>query len=478
MLAPRVLHFTHDQIFWDCGTLSACETLPKGLPLPLDDVASTDRHWRGRLQESSSLAHAPLSGANDDSLEGFWSSAVLNYTKCNLTNQGDKSVAIWSIAKLVRDAWSDEYGAGMWGTGLEEQLSWRVADVSASIRDVYLQWKQPSWSWTSVRGAVSLPERIAAKRVYRVKGHDGKAISFNTKGATRPTADRVHSESMKEDIKLGWREWQKKTRTQSSPIIKKNIREERSQSMPVSHASVPKSTVLKSNKIGELRFDPRDLEPQLESKAIAMSTPAGLGTLHQYAGTDRYYFSVSRPATNCAVEDHAVNMALEAWPDESPTELDLLPDSVHFLILTITAHHTTMHPSGLGIEMYDYDSDNEPELPTHTTYSGTGLLVIKPGEYLHRGDFYAKAKHARTKLSKFLDENSPIKKESDEEWKVKGMQDEIDALDGLIVDLERHKGGEEEGRHYRRIGVLEFRGWDESMYRQIVDGNFVDVWLD
>ncbi|KAF1912567.1 heterokaryon incompatibility protein-domain-containing protein [Ampelomyces quisqualis] len=478
MLAPRVLHFTHDQIFWDCGNLSACEALPKGLPLALDDAASTDRHWRGRLQESSSLAHAPLSGANDDSLSGFWSSAVLNYTKCNLTNQSDKSVAIWSIAKLVRDAWSDEYGAGMWGTGLEEQLSWKVADVRASVRDVHLQWKQPSWSWTSVRGAVSLPERIAAKRCYRVRGHDRHAITFSTKGATRPTAERVHSDSMKEDIKLGWREWQKKTRTQSSPVIRKDMKEERSQSVPVRQASVVKSTMLRSSKIGELRLDPRDLEPVLESKAVAMNTPLGTGTLHQYAGTDRYYFSVSHSATDGAVQDHLVNMTLEAWPDEVPTELDLLPNNEQFLILTITAHHTTMYPSGLGIEMFEYDLDNKPELPTHTTYSGTGLIVVKPEEYLHRGDFYAKVKHARTKLSQFLDENSPVNKGSDEEGKVKGMQDEIDTLDGLILDLERHREGEEAGRHYRRMGVLEFQGWDESMYRRIVDGEFVDVWLD
>jgi hypothetical protein len=456
--------------------LSACEALPKGLPLPLDDAASTDRHWRGRLQESSSLAHAPLSGANDDSLEGFWSSAVLNYTKCNLTNQGDKSVAIWSIAKLVRDAWSDEYAAGMWGAALGEQLSWKVVNMRASIRDVHLQWKQPSWSWTSVRGAVSLPERIKAKRCYRVRGHDGQAITFSTTGATRPSADRVHSDSMKEDVKLGWREWQKKTRTQSSPIIKKDIREERIQSMPVSHASVPKSTVMQATKIGEPRLDPRDLEPVLESRAIAMNTPIVSGTLNRYAGTDRFYFSVSHPAADDVGQ--LVAMTLEAWPDESPTDLDLFPNTAQFIVLTITAHHTTIHPSGLGIEMYEYDSDNEPELPTHTTYSGTGLMVITLEEYLQRGDFYTKAKHARTKLSKFLDENSPIKKGSDEEWKVKVMQDEIDALDGLIVDLESYKGGEEEGRHYRRMGVLDFRGWDEGMYRRVVDGDFGDVWLD
>ncbi|KAF2831216.1 HET-domain-containing protein, partial [Ophiobolus disseminans] len=200
MLSPRILHFAANQVFWDCGRLSACETLPSGLPLPLDDAASTDRHWRGRLQESSSLVHAPLSGVNDDSLGGFWSASVLRYTQCNLTSQSDKSVAVWSIAKLVRDAWGDDYAAGVWALALEEQLSWKVVDVRKSKRSIDLQWRQPSWSWTSIQGAVSLPERIRTERCYTIKGHNGEPISFKTKDPIRPVLEREHSDSIKEDL--------------------------------------------------------------------------------------------------------------------------------------------------------------------------------------------------------------------------------------------------------------------------------------
>lgn len=203
MLSPRILHFAHDQIFWDCGTISACEILPSGLPIELDYVASTDRHWRGRLQESSSLAHAPLSGVNTDSLGGFWSSSVLNYTQCELTSQDDKSRAIWSIAKLLRDAWSDDYGAGLWALGLEEQLRWTVLDIKKSARSLDLQWRQPSWSWTSIKGAVSVPKRVLEDRCYHVTGHDGRAIRFDIKGNTKPAIERLPSDSVKKSIELG-----------------------------------------------------------------------------------------------------------------------------------------------------------------------------------------------------------------------------------------------------------------------------------
>jgi hypothetical protein len=478
MLAPRILHFTHNQVFWDCGTLSACESFPKGLPLPLDDVASTDRHWRGRLQESSSLAHAPLSGANDDSLESFWSASVLNYTKCNLTSQSDKSVAIWSIAKLVRDASDDDYGAGLWAKALEEQLSWKVASAKDSIRSVDLQAKQPSWSWTSIQGAVLLPERVKAKHCYRVKGQDGGAIAFNTKGSSRPVVEREHSDSLKEDLEIGWREWQKKTRMPSSTPGRRDIREERSHSMPIPQVSSVEPITTTSDKVLEAKADPKDLEPELQSKSIAIHAPICTGTLHQ--STDaKSYTLVAHPSTDyIAFQGTAPEIRLAACLDETPTDCDLFPHSVQFLILTATAHTTIVTPFGLGLVMEGYDSDNEPELPILTTYSGTGILLIHSEEYLRRGAFHTKAAQAKEKLDGFTTANNPIAKNSSEEWTAMGLGKEVDALKSLVKQLEKYHGTEEEHRHFRRMGVVSFRDWSESMYREMMSQSCADVWLD
>ncbi|KAI4660778.1 uncharacterized protein J4E79_005346 [Alternaria viburni] len=184
ILSPRILHFTKHQIFWDCATLSACEVFPKGLPFPLDHKASTDRHWRGRLARNTVSSNA-LVGVNDnESSYTFWMSAVQNYTECDLTNQCDKTIAIWSIAKLLRDFMNEQYAAGMWSEALEEQLAWRVRDTKACKRMPELDANIPSWSWASIKGAV-VPQHRLAIRSYQITDHDGAVIDFAVKEETR-----------------------------------------------------------------------------------------------------------------------------------------------------------------------------------------------------------------------------------------------------------------------------------------------------
>ncbi|KAI4656941.1 uncharacterized protein J4E78_006832 [Alternaria triticimaculans] len=184
ILSPRILHFTKHQIFWDCGTLSACEVFPKGLPFPLDHKASTDRHWRGRLAKSTVSSNA-LIGVNDnESSYTFWMSALQNYTECELTNQGDKTIAIWSIAKLLRDFMSEQYAVGMWSEALEEQLAWRARDTKSCERIPELDLNIPSWSWASIKGAV-VPQHRLAIRSYNITDHHGAVVQFTVKEETR-----------------------------------------------------------------------------------------------------------------------------------------------------------------------------------------------------------------------------------------------------------------------------------------------------
>jgi hypothetical protein len=189
MLSRRILHFTRNQIFWDCCTLSASESLPSKIPFVIDSIPRIERHWRARLQ-ATQLGDAP-SGPTDLSLESFWQAAVLNYTSCKLTKQDDKTLAIWSIAKLVRDALNggEEYVIGVWEYYLEEQLSWRVMDPTKASRDEELQIKFPSWSWASVKGVVKTGNRlvILKGRFYTAKDHSGDFLQFKaTLDGTNP----------------------------------------------------------------------------------------------------------------------------------------------------------------------------------------------------------------------------------------------------------------------------------------------------
>ncbi|KAF2636216.1 HET-domain-containing protein [Massarina eburnea CBS 473.64] len=192
MLAPRILHFAHHQIFWDCPSLSACETLPDGLPPPMDGIAKPDRRWRGRLQEPEN-GDGTLDGASDDSIDEFWRSAIRKYTNCALTKGSDKLVAMWGIAKIVRDAMGIEYGAGLWEKNLEDQLTWRVDECTLRERPSESKaWDLerpgiPSWSWASMDGPIEVPPPLTVVRHYTVTNHSGSSLCFQFASGKRPS---------------------------------------------------------------------------------------------------------------------------------------------------------------------------------------------------------------------------------------------------------------------------------------------------
>jgi hypothetical protein len=198
ILSPRILHFTKHQIFWDCGTLSACEVFPNGLPFPLDHKASTDRHWRGRLVGSTVSSNA-LTGVNDnESSYTFWMSAVQNYTECNLTSQGDKTIAIWSIAKLLRDVMREQYAVGMWSEALEEQMAWRVRETQKcenmpDVREESVETEDSHQLWSTDkcgRGCISSSSLGQNLQRRHRNGRLSRCSTFDY--SNQPAAMRIH----------------------------------------------------------------------------------------------------------------------------------------------------------------------------------------------------------------------------------------------------------------------------------------------
>ncbi|GAB7350683.1 hypothetical protein MBLNU459_g1245t1 [Dothideomycetes sp. NU459] len=166
-----MLQFGHNQIFWECPSLSACEAYPNGLPRFLDAEPREDLHWKQTLQRGA--AAGPLQPINRPgySLDNFWEIAVRTYTSCNLTVGSDKIVAIAGIANLILEGLEESYVAGLWRNNLEEQLSWRVIDCKQangkpSVRAK--EYRAPSWSWASLDGVVQLRKNIFQFRDYKI----------------------------------------------------------------------------------------------------------------------------------------------------------------------------------------------------------------------------------------------------------------------------------------------------------------------
>ncbi|KAF2130073.1 HET-domain-containing protein [Dothidotthia symphoricarpi CBS 119687] len=329
MLAPRIVHFSKHQIFWDCTKMSACEGIPTGLPLPLEQKSAADRHWRGRLQETT-RGTMPLSGVNDESLEDFWRTAVEYYTRLDLTKQSDKRMAIWGVAKRVRDTLDEEYVAGMWQYAMEEQLAWRVADCETAERPKQLV-DFPSWSWTSVNGTILIPERSKAdERHYCVTDHDGKALAFTIRGeGTRPMLPRSSSETpddMGKELDLV-----AERRRKSSATSRKNSQQDPAgPNYQAFESKEPKGGLLGQEETHSDIDDKRDKEPELEHEHIAIRGHLCEGRLKRLDGNTEWALELlSRPDVDQKQFD------VKAFPDVAPK---LHEEVVLFVVLALTRH--------------------------------------------------------------------------------------------------------------------------------------------
>jgi hypothetical protein len=133
-IAHHTLHFSAEQIFWECCEEMACETWPDGIATSMTDLFA--RKFPGR---------------EDFTVATGWEQAIKFYAGCQLTYLHDKMVAISGVARRFQSQTHDQYVAGLWRKDIERQLCWRV-DHKNEIQDPEIgaiQYRAPSRSWAS-----------------------------------------------------------------------------------------------------------------------------------------------------------------------------------------------------------------------------------------------------------------------------------------------------------------------------------------
>ncbi|KAF2132544.1 HET-domain-containing protein [Dothidotthia symphoricarpi CBS 119687] len=374
MLSPRILHFANNQVFWDCPSLSACETLPAGLPQPTDNAAGPDRHWRGRLQEPEGR-HEPLAGANDQSLASFWKVAVLKYTSCNLTMGKDKLIAMWGIAKLIRDELGVEYGEGLWEENLEDQLAWRVEECKLTVRpsestEWNLERKIPSWSWASMDGVILTPDRLTDQKHFTVKDHYGQRLTFDLVGVKRSFRPGVRPIEAPPPL-------QSRGMSDSGAELQRRNKELRRDPIDT-HDNRVDIRIHSPEKVD------RDAEPRFHSKSIRIQGHVGRGRLE---------WEELKKGWVVQLDDETVNVGLEAFPDTIP-DLDNPTDHFpYFVVLAakqvIGAQHadftfkptTHKHPQ-ISDDASTAENDHAGE---YFEVSGHGIMLKDVGNHhFHR----------------------------------------------------------------------------------------------
>ncbi|KAF2728256.1 HET-domain-containing protein, partial [Polyplosphaeria fusca] len=158
LLSRRTLHFGDRQLFWECNENRACETYPDGLPewaLPADDSIQLKPILQNvvpfqSLRDDKGAVSLNRETEQDDGWYRPWLSFRWNYSRCDLTKNRDKLVALRGITQLLGDAIRDEFVAGLWRSRIIEELCWlKVLRFGENTSLELGKWRAPTWSWAS-----------------------------------------------------------------------------------------------------------------------------------------------------------------------------------------------------------------------------------------------------------------------------------------------------------------------------------------
>jgi hypothetical protein len=209
LLSTRILLFTSCELVFDYQTLLWCECgrFPFKSEICSNEIKSqADEaawgHWRTVFTQtlldilSWARDHPPplikrvvnslvqyvensLTGRREEDEAWHWQYIVEGYTRRCLTFDRDTLPALSGLAKLLQGRLHDRYLAGLWRRDIHKQLLWSKLPSTSSftpeefaqlqslpddrINQLYLPYRlrrtsedaAPSWSWASVRGAVS-----------------------------------------------------------------------------------------------------------------------------------------------------------------------------------------------------------------------------------------------------------------------------------------------------------------------------------
>jgi hypothetical protein len=152
LLSPRVVHFTDEQVYFECHKYLARELYPNGIPDPHGDICKkcVQNYFVHRKIDAEEQI---FRGVPEEIIE--WNRLLERYTACSLTYGRDKLIALSGIAtdfhrtKLPQD----QYLAGIWQSQMPAALLWTTA---GNVIPQPGEYRAPSWSWASVDNAISM----------------------------------------------------------------------------------------------------------------------------------------------------------------------------------------------------------------------------------------------------------------------------------------------------------------------------------
>ncbi|KAK3356322.1 heterokaryon incompatibility protein-domain-containing protein [Lasiosphaeria hispida] len=159
LLAPRVLHFGPQELFWECMQNLDCDC--GGIKLRPEHMGTyASRNTTAELPPKVShyaALHVGISQKGKISedkrrkkLLARWQEMVEEYTQRSLTFSADRLSAFSGVAAEMVDALGMQYRAGQWEENLPEALLYERSDTTTMARLAINDLRPaPSWSWAS-----------------------------------------------------------------------------------------------------------------------------------------------------------------------------------------------------------------------------------------------------------------------------------------------------------------------------------------
>ncbi|KAK8076973.1 hypothetical protein PG996_003143 [Apiospora saccharicola] len=144
-MSPRVVHFSGDQVHWECAELMTSESVAASFNV----IPRTTRTPQKLL---CGLYLHPDSFAELEQVYTLWHLLVESYTAAHLTFITDRPVAIAGLARTFSHLLKlqpRDYLCGLWRPRLAEEMMWSTHVHTSTER---VSHSMPSWSWLSVNG--------------------------------------------------------------------------------------------------------------------------------------------------------------------------------------------------------------------------------------------------------------------------------------------------------------------------------------